>query len=321
MTNEKRNVSKVIGTPYDDVYRTLINDCRQLIIPVVNEVFQEHYAGDEPIVPAPNEHFLNRQDGREIERITDSSFAIASKRYHLECQCRPDGSMLIRMFEYDSQIALDDAVVEGYTMTIPFPRSAVLFLRHDRNTPDCMAVTIRTEGGDVSYKIPVIKLQEYSLEEIFRKKLLFFVPFYIFLYEKEFANMEEQEEKMARLKAEYGSIRRWLDALCEAGELTVLDKRIIIDMSRKVLDHITAGHPAVREGVNTVMGGKVLDYEAKDILKQGIEQGIEQGIAQGIEQIALKMIRKGAGDEEIQEMTDLPVTQIEKLRRENAIGK
>ena len=32
------------------------------------------------------------------------------------------------------------------------------------------------------------------------------------------------------------------------------------------------------------MGGKVLEYEAKTILKKGINQGIEQGINQGIEQ-------------------------------------
>ena len=31
------------------------------------------------------------------------------------------------------------------------------------------------------------------------------------------------------------------------------------------------------------MGGRVLDYPAKTILKEGIEQGIKQGIEQGIE--------------------------------------
>ena len=29
------------------------------------------------------------------------------------------------------------------------------------------------------------------------------------------------------------------------------------------------------------MGGRVLDYEAKDILNRGIEQGLEQGLEQG----------------------------------------
>lgn len=33
------------NTPYDDVFRTLLNDCSSLIIPVINEVFGEDYRG------------------------------------------------------------------------------------------------------------------------------------------------------------------------------------------------------------------------------------------------------------------------------------
>lgn len=35
----------VTSTPYDDVFRTLLNDCSSLIIPVINEIFCKHYAG------------------------------------------------------------------------------------------------------------------------------------------------------------------------------------------------------------------------------------------------------------------------------------
>lgn len=69
-----------------------------LIIPVVNEVFGEHYSGQERISFSPNEHFLNQQNGNESERITDSSFRIEGepvKRYHIECQSGSDSSMLI----------------------------------------------------------------------------------------------------------------------------------------------------------------------------------------------------------------------------------
>lgn len=36
-----------------------------------------------------------------------------------------------------------------------------------------MTVIIKTPGGEISYKVPVIKMQKYSLEEIFKKNLLF----------------------------------------------------------------------------------------------------------------------------------------------------
>ena len=56
-------MSLLSNTPYDDVFRTLLNDCSPLILPLINEVFGEHYTGREKIVFSPNEHFLNRQDG------------------------------------------------------------------------------------------------------------------------------------------------------------------------------------------------------------------------------------------------------------------
>lgn len=52
---------KLTNTPYDDVFRTLLNDCSSLIIPVINEVFHEPYSGKEKVVFSANEHFLNQQ--------------------------------------------------------------------------------------------------------------------------------------------------------------------------------------------------------------------------------------------------------------------
>ena len=75
------------NTPYDDVFRTLLNDCSYLILPVINEIFGEHYTGKEKIIFSQNEHFLNQQDGHEQERVTDTSFKIVGnteKKYFKE---------------------------------------------------------------------------------------------------------------------------------------------------------------------------------------------------------------------------------------------
>lgn len=48
--------------------------------PLINEVFGEHYTGKENIIFSPNEHFINQQDGKEEERITDVSFKILGKK-------------------------------------------------------------------------------------------------------------------------------------------------------------------------------------------------------------------------------------------------
>ena len=112
MENVDKNSSKdpYSSTPYDDVFRTMTVDCSQLLLPMLNEIFGKHYTGNEKIVFNQNEHFLNQQDGYEEKRITDSSFSVigeTEEKYLLECQAMPDNSLLVRIFEYITQDALD----------------------------------------------------------------------------------------------------------------------------------------------------------------------------------------------------------------------
>ena len=272
------------NTPYDDVFRTLLNDCSSLIIPVINEVFGENYRGDEEIIFYPNEHFIQGQDTSTKEKITDSCFqiiGIRKKKYHLECQSTTDNKMIVRMFEYDTQIALDAGKIVKGTLTVEFPHSAVLYLRHNNRTPDAMTVRIKTPGGEISYQVPVMKAQQYTLDEIFGKKLLFLIPFYIFTHESRFEEYENDADKREILRNEVAEIMEKLEKLTLNGEISEYTKCTIMDMSRKVVEKITAKYENVRKEVTSVMGGKVLEHEAKTILLSGIEQGKTEGKVEG----------------------------------------
>ena len=63
-----------MGNIYDGAFRTMLNDCRKLIIPVINEIFGETYTGEEEIQFFPSEHFIDQQDEADKERITDTNF-------------------------------------------------------------------------------------------------------------------------------------------------------------------------------------------------------------------------------------------------------
>lgn len=277
---------RITSTPYDDVFRTLLNDCSSLIIPMINEIFGEHYSGKEEIVFSPNEHFLNRQDGNEDERITDTSFKILgseTKKYHLECQSSTDNSMLVRFFEYDTQIALDEGEIQGNILTVTLPYSGVLFLRYHDFTPDELKIRITSPGGSLEYGIPVMKAGRYTVEDIFDKKLLLLIPFYIFSHEGRFEEYEKDKIKLMALQEEYEQIKGRLEELLLQGMISEYTRCTILDMSNKVLEHIALKYSVVREGVKSVMGGRVLEYEAKTIRNEGIEEGIEKGIEKGIE--------------------------------------
>ena len=299
-----------MGNVYDGAFRTILNDCRKLIIPVINEIFGETYTGEEEIRFFPNEHFLDQQDEADKERITDTNFTVIGKtpkKYHVECESSlPDGKITIRLFEYDAQIALDEGEVTEETLTVTFPNTAVLYLRTYKKTPDKMKYVLVTPGGTVQYDVPIMKVQTYSLDDIFEKGLLMLIPFYIFSHEKGFPEYNSNEQKLAELKADYQKILERLDELEQQEVIGAFDKRTIIELSSDVFKEIAQKYENVQKGVGDLMGGALIETEARKILNQGIDLTKKK--------TAIKLLKMGKLTiEEIAECSELSVTEVEQL--------
>lgn len=274
---------------YDGVFRTILNDCRQLILPLINEIFEENYAGDETIEFYPNEHFIDQLDEPDKKRITDTNFTVikdlVSKKYHLECESSlPDGRMTIRLFEYDAQIALDEGTVVEETLTVTFPHTAVLYLRNYSKTPDQMWYVIITPGGTVRYRIPIMKVQTYSIDEIFEKRLLLLIPFYMFIHEKDFEVYNSNDEKLAQLKREWRGIIDRLNQLEQQGIIGAYDKRTILDLSKDVIKELTKKYGRINQEVGDLMRGAMIETEARRLRNEGIREGFGEGFGEGLQQ-------------------------------------
>ncbi len=305
-----------MGNIYDGAFRTILNDCRKLIIPVINEIFHENYIGDEEILFFPNEHFLNQQDKENKERITDTNFTVfgkVKKKYHIECESSlPDGKITVRLFEYDAQIALDEGDVNQETLTVTFPNTAVIYLRTYKKTPDKMKYVIITPGGTVGYDVPIMKVQAYSLDDIFRKQLLLLIPFYIFSHEKNLPEYNSNMEKLAELKAEYQDILARLDELERQGMIGAFDKRTIIELSNDVMKELTQKYENVQKGVGDIMGGALIETTARK-LKNEAENETKR-------QTALRMLKRGKLTlEEIAEYSGLSITEVKQLAGIHAV--
>ena len=57
------------NTPYDDIWRTIVDRMPHLLIPLVNEVFKESYPESEPVTPLQNEHMDSAADKIISERL------------------------------------------------------------------------------------------------------------------------------------------------------------------------------------------------------------------------------------------------------------
>lgn len=179
-----------------------------------------------------------------------------------------------------------------------------------------MKIEIRVPEAACSYRVPVMKIQRYTTEELFEKDLLFLLPFHIFTYEKDLDLYESDEDKMQELLKLYGEIVERLNLYVREEKITEYVKSMLLDMSKKVLEHLAKKHSGVKEKVGAVMGGKILDYEAKDILNAGRAQGRAEGREEASKELVRKLLKKGLPKEQVAEYLDMPVEQVLQIKGE-----
>ncbi len=272
------------NTPYDDAFRTMFVECDELVLPLINEVFHTNYRGDEKIVRLGNEHFDHRQGGAEDKKITDGFLEIIGEdiqTYHMECESGTDGSIVVRMFQYGSQIALTNSKIDNGKLYVQFPNAAVMFLRCGVKTPDVMQISINTPGGSVSYNIPVIKIKSYDIKEIFEKRLYFLLPFYIFNFEKDLKKINEDEIRLNDLKNMYIDIQNRIMGKVLNHELMTVSLGVIRDLTNRVAQNLARNQEGVKKGIGDIMGGKVLDLEVLRIRDEGRKEGWDEGRKEG----------------------------------------
>ncbi len=283
---------------YYDAFRTMETECDDIVIPFVNYFYNESYDKTAVITRMRNEHFIENQDKSDEKRITDSHFSITykgvSKKYHWECESRKyDGSMLVKLFEYDSQIAVDGSRVRSSVLRVSFPNTGLLLLRKTEKIPDKATIIIDTPGGAVEYNAIIAKVSDFTIDSIFENRLYLLIPFYIFNYEKHFKAINTDSSRTEELAEVYRTIIARLDKELNSSNLSAYSYGVIIRLTHKVLYKLTMKHKAVQEKVGGVMGGKVLDLPEVRLYHQGVEEGERQGEKKGLKKGLKQGLTKG----------------------------
>ena len=260
--------------PFDRTFRTMAEKMPELLIPLINEVFGTDYQLDEEVVQLRNEHQKNKDS-----ITTDSFIRIRNTMYHIECQSVNDHTMAIRMFEYDAMIAIENAVAkEKGIYKVFMPKSCVLYVRANETTPkDHQVAVVFPDGSEHTYQIPCIRCDEYSVEEIFTKKLLFFLPYYMARYQ----NLKAaDEQKVRQILEEVKDISDRLSAVAEDDK----KKRLVMDLTKLIVqlsDYIFEKEATVKEGVENIMLNKPYMLESERLHKEGFTQGELKGRTEG----------------------------------------
>lgn len=299
---------------YDDAFRTMETECNDLLIPFVNYIFKEDYGKDAVVIRMRNEQFIEHGDHSDSKRITDSNFEISqydvSKKYHLECESKAyDGTILVRFFEYDSQIALSGAEKNYAELKVKIPNSGLFLLREAKNIPERLKIIIETPEGSTSYHVEVIRESDFTVDSIFEKRLYLLIPFYIFNYEKELADINANADRIELMVGLYRDIMSRLDEEHEVGRLSSLSYGVIIRLTHKVIYKFLMKHRNLQEKVGDFMGGKVLELPEIRAFHEGKAAGIKEGNYEAIS----RMLLSGKTVEEIVDFCGYSVEQVKSV--------
>ena len=260
------------STIFDDVFRTETEKMPELTIPLINEVFGTNYPLDTEIIQGRNEHLT-----KNGKKITDSYIIIGEKRYHMECQSTEDSTMILRMMEYDFAISVEYAEKVHGVYRMQFPHSCILYLRGDVREKTVSMELQFPDNQVVQYKVPVIRIEWYSIKEILEKDLIMLLPFYIMRYEKMKQQLENDEVLREKLFQEYEMIAEYLERkfLNNGLEKEFRDVRELIS---KIVEYVFSESKNVRKGLGEIMGGQVLELESDRLIKKGEARGKELGV-------------------------------------------
>ena len=259
---------------YDLALASMVTKLDGYIVPLINEAFGEKFTDRAKVVLRNNKHVIQHTDGslarRDSDAVIELSEQMVQKLYLIECEAWYDKTIVMRIAEYDSSVAVETARVTEEGVILTHPNSAVVFLHPNGEIPKKMKITHRAPNGEeMSYFVPTMKIGDYSVEDIFQKKLLILLPFYLFRFAKELPEMEEREDKRKELEKALIDINQRLESLKAESAISEYQKRMTQELLLRVSDRLVVGYETIRKEVDEIMSGALARTKADEILEQG----------------------------------------------------
>ena len=136
-----------------------------------------------------------------------------------------------------------------------------------KNHEMIMQISRQDESQSLSLNVPVMKMSDYPLEVVIEKKLWFLFPYCIFTYWKDLESKDSERFEKAELSIMdmLGGIRDELHSLNERKLINAYERNMLEKMTAKVAQSLALRSEVVTKGVEELMGGKILSFEAKEI--------------------------------------------------------
>lgn len=232
------------------------------LLPVLEEVFHKKFPKDVKMELLPTEYAVSRihKNGEKILQsiCSDLVIKVGKELYHLECQMKETGDMVLRMMEYDIHIALthSNEAMERENFTLNMPKSVILYLGNSQCASDYEECTICfQDGGTYVYRVPVMRVQKYTTEMIGEKHLYMLIPFLPIRFRSAINSKSEETRKKAQndLTELLRECIIILNHEKENGILTEVERNDITEFLSCACEHLYGGNAEVIKEVHNIM--------------------------------------------------------------------
>ena len=238
---------KEIFQIYDKAFKRILTLSEKTVINLINGLFDTDYPIDSKITYNWTEH-----EDKDLKRtLADSILTINGRdSYHIEAQMTEDEEIVFRFIEYGFGHAFKNRTfIDGGERMI-FPRPCILYLDEGKKdkVPDEYTLIMEFENqGEFTYKVPVIKLQNISVEELNNKKLLALLPFHLLKLRKKLEKIRTKENLEELQKLVANDIIMTIERNVASGNISRTDALDLIEITTKLYMKIYSKYKELEE--------------------------------------------------------------------------
>jgi len=300
----------------DEIAKFLFSRSEQLVISFINAGFGMNYdPATVSLRPTTTEYFRNFNATRADIVLFATEKETQRDLFHIEVQMVDDREMSIRMLKYGYNIGLahqEESDAEGRRV-LKFPHQMVIFLDDDPSIPDTVEVRIIfPDGQEVIYRVPTLKIRNYSITDLIDRELYLLLPFEIFKVRKMFeaanrARTDRAEKKDLAtdvLLRTAEDLVQEVERLYTEGRLDTPGKDAIVSSMGEIYYHMRTKYSLARE-INT---------KVDTMVKSIMEEAKKEGKLEAYKEVAIRLLKQGYDIAAISNVTGLSKTEIESLR-------
>ena len=232
---------------YDKAFKRILTLSEKTVINLINGLFDTEYPTDSKITYNWTEH-----EDKELKRtLADSILTINGRdSYHIEAQMTEDEEIVFRFIEYGFGHAYKNRTFVKGGERMVFPRPCILYLDEGKKDtiPDEYALTLLFEDqGEFTYKVPLVKLQNISVEELNEKKLIALLPFQLLKLRKNIENLRTKENLEELQNFVINDIMKSIQRNGDVGNISRSDALDLIDLTKKLYMKIYSKYKELEE--------------------------------------------------------------------------